>query len=402
MSIMSASAAPSPVEDLYAKWTVAAAVFFVSLEAAYFVLAGLPPLAMPWIDGTGFVVGRDYLNMWMGARAVFEGDPAAWFDHRTYNEALRDMLGAEYQEHFWSYPPHLLLFIWPLGLMPYLPSYLVWCVFGIGAYLAACAGTVARDKLVFLAVAPGVAVCVFFGQNGFFTAALLIAGLVNLDRRPILAGILFGLLTIKPQLGMLLPVMLLLTWRWRVIASAVATTVLLFAATAWMFGPHIWTEFVAKVIPQQQWLTANGGGLLFAMISSAYYGARLLSLPQHVAWAIQGAVSVFALAAIVWTFWRRRDPVLSLAVLVTATFLFAPYVLNYDMVVFGYVVALLRERDDNSPLDHALAIAVWTLPVSMMLLAVVSVPLAPLVLMAFAARLLWRLARAESAAAKPA
>ena len=27
-----------------------------------------------------------------------------------------------------------------------------------------------------------------------------------LDRRPVLAGVLFGLLTIKPQLGLLLPV----------------------------------------------------------------------------------------------------------------------------------------------------------------------------------------------------
>ena len=75
--------------------------------------------------------------------------------------------------------------------------------------------------MLFLAVAPGVAVNVFFGQNGFLTAALLIGGLVNLDRRPILSGILFGMLTIKPQFGLLLPVLLLITGRWRVIAAAV-------------------------------------------------------------------------------------------------------------------------------------------------------------------------------------
>ena len=71
----------------------------------------------------------------------------------------------------------------------------------------------------------------FIGQNGFFTAALLIAGLVNLDRRPVLSGVLFGILTIKPQLGLLLPLMLVVSGRWRTIVSAATTTAALVAAT---------------------------------------------------------------------------------------------------------------------------------------------------------------------------
>jgi hypothetical protein len=56
------------------------------------------------------------------------------------------------------------------------------------------------------------------------------------------------------------------------------------------------------------------------------------------------------------------------------------------------VVALLRERADNTMRDHALLIAVWSLPVTMMLAALLCVPLAPIVLIAFAGRLVWRLA----------
>jgi hypothetical protein len=227
---------------------------------------------------------------------------------------------------------------------------------------------------------------------------LLIGGLLSLDRRPILAGVLFGILTIKPQIGMLLPVILLLERRWLTIASAVVTTAILVVLTAMLFGWHVWVEFYDKVIPQQHWLTENGSGLLFAVVSSVFYGARLLHLPLGIAWALQGVVSVLALAGLVWVYWKRRDRQLSLAYFVTATFLVTPYILNYDMVALGFVVALLRDRADNTTRDHQLLIAVWTLPVTMMFTALVFVPLGPIVLIWFAYRLLQRLVQNESAA----
>jgi hypothetical protein len=389
------SAGKSPVEDVYAKLTVAAATFFVSLEIAYLLLGGFPPIDKPWVDGTHFVFGRDFLNTWMGGRSVFAGGPAPWFDAQAYNAALREMLGTAYLEHYWSYPPHVLLFIWPFGLLPYLPAYLAWCVIGVALYVVACSPVIARQRLLFVATAPAVAVCVFFGQNGFYTAALLIGGLVCLDRRPVLAGVLFGILTVKPQLGLLLPVVLLLERRWLTIAAAVATAAVLVTATALLFGWPIWLEYWQKVVPQQQWLTEHGGDLLFAMVSSVFFGARLVHLPLGVAWGLQGLIAALALAAVVWTYWKRRDPALSLALFVTATFLFTPYILNYDMVVLGFVVALLRQRADNTMRDHWLLIAVWSLPVTMMIAAVGWIPLAPIVLIAFACRLLWRLAQSD-------
>lgn len=188
--------------------------------------------------------------------------------------------------------------------------------------------------------------------------------------------------------------MLLLQQRWLTIAAAVATAAAMVVATAMLFGWNIWIEFWQKVVPQQQWLTMHDKDLMLAMVSSVYYGARLVHLPQSVAWTLQAAVSAFAFAAVVWTYCKPRDPALSLAPLVTATFLFTPYILNYDMVVFGFVVALLRARGDNGKYDHRLLIALWSLP-AMMLAALLFVPLAPIVLTAFAVRLIWRLAQGD-------
>ena len=128
---------------------------------------------------------------------------------------------------------------------------------------------------------------------------------------------------------------------------------------------------LGKIVPQQAWLTEHGGDLLFALVGSVYFGARLIHLPASVDWAVQGVASAFAFAGVVWTYWRRRDPALSFAFFATAIFLFTPYILNYDMVILGFVVASLRGRDDNTMADHWLLIAVWTLPITMMIGAVV-------------------------------
>jgi alpha-1,2-mannosyltransferase len=383
----------SASEELYAKLTVAAGVFFAVLELSYFLIAGLHASGGFPLDGFHAAIGRDFLNSWMGGRSAFLGGPAPWFDFQTYNKALEQITGhPDFPDMFWSYPPHLVLFIWPLGLLPYLVAYGLWCVAGLGLYLwAARSGGVSRKSMLFLALAPGVAVNVFFGQNGFLTAALLIGGLANLDRRPTLSGILFGILTIKPQFGLLLPVMLVLTGRWRVIAVTVATIAVLATATSLWFGPDIWMDYVRKVSPQQHWLLTKGGGLLVPMVASAFVNGRMIGLPLAADWVVQATVSAATLAMVVWTFWRRRDPVLSLALFVTATFLFSPWMLNYDMVVFGYVVALLHERTRNSLADDRLAIAVWVLPVAMLLFGAVHIPIAMIVLPAFAGRLLWRL-----------
>jgi hypothetical protein len=392
-----------PQEDFYAKFTVAGAVFFCVLELTYFVYSS-PAFHRPSLDAFGeTAIGRDFLNTWMGGRSALADGPAAWFDFRAYNAFLREFIGQNLHDYVWSYPPHVLLLIWPLGLMPYLPAFVLWTLLGLLIFLyAAWAGGVERKHLLFIAVAPAVALNVFFGQNGCFTAALLIAGLANLDHRPTLSGVFFGILTVKPQLGLLLPLVLVLTGRWRTVLVAAVTTAAMGAATAWLYGAGIWSLYLEQVVPMQRYLQEHGQGLLFLTIPSFFYGARLIGLPVSVGWAVQALAAGLTVVAVIWTFWRRRDPALSTAFLVTSIFLVTPYAMNYDMVVFGWVLALLRQRASQEPIDHYLVMAVWTLPVSMMLGGLACIPLGPLVLSAFAARLLWQLAQEKQSLSRAA
>lgn len=382
-------------DDLYAKATFAAAVFFVVFYLGY--LAGTHP---PY-DSFGYLIGRDFVNDWMGARAVLHGDVHRLFDFPVYSKYLHSVFPT-LPEHNWSYPPDVLLFVWPLGFLPYLSAYILWCALGIGVYLGtACRLGCTKKDLVFLLVSPAVAINLFAGQNGFFTAALLIAGLTILDRRPFVAGICFGVLTLKPQLGLLIPLALLLEARWRTIFSAAATFATLFAATCAVFGTAVWRDYFTLAVPFQEHVLKYGSELMPIMMPTPFMNARVMGLPHTVAFYVQLPFTLLAAAAVIWTFMRRRDPVLSRALLVTAGFVATPYVFNYDMVVFGWTVWSLRERF-AAPNDARLLLLVWTLPVTVMMLGLAHLPGSALVLPALLLRLVWMLKRQHAAAPMPA
>lgn len=381
------------MDQFYSKFAAAACVFTAVFVGAYFLVY----VDLPY-DPLGYLVGRDFVNTWMGGHKALQGDPAAWFDLLVYNDALRERFGHPgYPIHNWSYPPHLLLFTWIFGLTPYFVGLALWTGAGLLAlYVSVRKLVVKLEQIAFICLAPAVVLNVFAGQNGLFTAALIIGGLSLMDRRPIFAGILFGLLTIKPQLGLLLPLMLVMTGRWRVIVAAAATAVALVAATAAIYGANIWIDYFEVAMPVQKSILETGGGLMAPMMPTPFQNMRVIGLPLEICWAVQILVSIAAVASVAWTYVKRRDPALSSALLVTATFLATPYAFNYDMVVFGWVIALLWSRADQTMLDHRLNIAVWLLPIATIPLGLLHIPLSSAALIAFAARLIWRLRAGET------
>src|SRR5262245_46091236 len=137
----------APAERLYFNFTVAEAVLTTMCLGAY-VLSWKPPF-----DAMGYLIGRDFINTWLGGHAALAGEPAKWFDHDAYNSLLRGLFGPSFPPHNWSYPPHLLLFTWPLGLLPYFAAFTAWSVAGFGLFLRAAANGERRaDRLLFLAV----------------------------------------------------------------------------------------------------------------------------------------------------------------------------------------------------------------------------------------------------------
>lgn len=369
--------------DFQTKLTLIAAASVLAFGAAY-LLHSHPPH-----DQYGYVIGRDFVNTWMGARAVVGGHVEGLFHLQAYNREIMALFG-KLPPLNWSYPPAVLLFLGPLGFLPYLPALVLWSAAGFAAYLLAARSFSREGRyLGFVAVTPAIGICLFCGQNGFFTAALLILFFRFWDERPWLAGLFLGLMLYKPHLVLLFPLALALSGRWRVFASAAVTTLGLIALTALVFGPQIWSDYVRLVGPVQKGVMETGTGFL-TMMPTGFMQARMMGAAPALARLIQLPFTLLALAAVVWTFAKRREPILSIAVLITASVVVTPYVFDYDMVVFGWLCAMLWPRFESKA-DRLLFLAVWTLPISMLFLGAWSLPLAAPLMAIFLIRLVQKI-----------
>jgi hypothetical protein len=203
------------------------------------------------------------------------------------------------------------------------------------------------------------------------------------------------MLSIKPQLGILLPLMLALTGRWRTILAAATTILLLVIAASVVFSADVWTAYIHDAMPVQSRVFLRDFENFMTHMPTAFMNARVAGLPLPAAAGLQVAVSLAAIGAVTWTFWHRRDADLSNALLLNAAFLVTPYAFNYDMVVFGPVITRLMDRDGNTRLDYGLMLAVWALPFLTVALGIAGIPLSFLPLAALAARLVWRLQQDE-------
>ncbi|MCB2054431.1 MAG: DUF2029 domain-containing protein [Geminicoccaceae bacterium] len=262
----------------------------------------------------------DFFVFWSAARYVAERpahDVTGIYDPATFKAFQRTLVlgegdapnpdppaAVEPSFHPFAYPPHMLLLLRPLAALDEHRAELAWLLAGFALLVAAVGAHRRPARLVALAVAPAALIDVAYGQNGFWTAALLAGGLLRLADRPVLAGVAFGLLTIKPQLGLVVPVVLLGAGAWRALAAATLTTLALVSVTALLFGVEAWRAwfvqlhgFADTTILNLQHLSPHLASLPAALLQSGLSidAARIVHL----------VVAVAVLAGL-WTFARSR------------------------------------------------------------------------------------------------
>jgi putative flippase GtrA len=277
-----------------------------------------------------------------------------------------------------------------------LSGYVFYGVLGLVLYVVVVNdGERRADHLMLLAFAPAATLNIWTGQNGFITAVFLVGGLIQLGRRPILSGILFGMLSIKPQLGLLLPLVLAMNGRWRTIIAATATVVVLVVITTGIFDVKVWTAYWDNAIPTQMKVVLGGCANYMVHMLTMFINAKTAGLSLAAAIWIQAVVSAATIVAVEWTFWRRRDPELSLALLITVTFTVTPYAFNCDMVLFSWVIIKLMDRTDNDGWGYALMLGVGVVPTLTVALGIAGIPASFPLIFAFGGRLLWRIWKDE-------
>jgi Glycosyltransferase family 87 len=345
-------------------------------------------------DGTSLVAGRDFLNFWMYGRAATDSDPSRFYDAGLYAHALEALLGPNYPGQNWSYPPSIFFIAAPFGQLSYLQALATWTLLSGALFFAIARHRIADNRLlVALIFSPAAVLCVISGQSSLITAAMLITIFVWLDRRPVAAGILIGLLTLKPQLGVLFPVMLLASGRWRVFASATVTALALAAATALVFGPQVWIDFIAKGLPTNNLVLADPERIATPFYPTIFMNLRGIDLPYSIAMAIQLCVSALAVAAVFWAFRTRRDadPLWLMALFFACSLTAVPYLLSYDTLALTCAALLLLGVGSLDQNGRRFAQLVYWLPIIQVGLGNLHVPGPALIAPAFAIYALMRL-----------
>ena len=338
---------------------------------ALILLAAQVLLALVWlastsagVDPTGKPVGYDFITFWSASALALQGDAAASYDPARILATSQLAVPANRAEFIWSYPPVFHLFVLPLALFPYLASYGLWSVVNFTSYLAVVRRLAPAPLALWPVLAyPGAFLNLMQGQNGCLTTALFGGALLCLERRPRLAGVLIGLLSYKPHLGVLLPVALLCGRRWQTLAVAALTTLALVGLSAAVLGPAPWLAFADNLAFAGKVL--DGGALPLHKMPSVFAALRLLSVPSSPALALHALVALAAGALVGWLWWRQAPLPLAAAALVTASLLMPPHLNDHDLALLAVPIALLASDGHSRgwrPAEREILTLAWLCP----------------------------------------
>ncbi|RJR33843.1 MAG: DUF2029 domain-containing protein [Deltaproteobacteria bacterium] len=333
---------------------------------------------------SGHPIGPDFSYFWAAASLVLGGEPAAVYDFSRIHAVEMAYFGVDLNVP-WPYPPSYLLLLLPFGLLPYLPSLVIWLSTTLAGYLVIIHRIAPNPRVVWFAlVFPGAFQNLFFGQNGFLSSIFLGGGLLLLDRYPWLAGLLLSLLTYKPHLAVLVPLALVAGRRWQALLAMLAGTVALILATTLVLGPQVWTAFLNH-IPKAMKILETGSLNLVHMMPTVFAAVQLSGAGVVSARILHTATMLAVVGLVAWT-WRRESPSpLRNAMLVLGILMFSPHGYVYDLAILALPMAWLGWEGYTKgwlPGERVLLFLAWISPVALIWLAqATGVQLTPLVLM---------------------
>lgn len=320
------------------------------------------------VDREGTALGADFVNSWAGSYLALSGHPQQVYDLAKIHAAERTAVGErDVNLVGWYYPPTFLLAVLPLALVPYIWALAGWILATLAAYLAVLRKIALRKPAVWLALAfPAAWINLINGQNGFLSAALLGGGLLYLEQQPALAGLLFGLLVIKPQLGILVPLVLVVSGRWRCLLAGAFSSLAIIALSLLMFGTGTWRTFFDSLwLPRM--IVLDHGAIPYYYQQSVLAVARLWGMSLRTGYAIQAVAALSAVVVLVWLWTGNYSYRLKAAALVVCGLLATPYLFDYDLTLLGVALAWLAidglERG-FLPFEKSVLVLAWLAPIA--------------------------------------
>jgi alpha-1,2-mannosyltransferase len=317
--------------------------------------------------------GTDFMVFHAAVGVALRGDLALLFDVDRFtgylNSTYHGVLSFPLAFRPFVYPPGFLVLMLPFAPLGFRAAWASFQLITGAAAFAALHGGADRKRAATavaasVIVSPAASVNVLWGQTGFLTLALLAGGTRLMARRPVLAGLVFGVMSIKPQHALLVPVMLLALRAWKTMAAAAVGAVALSGVSWLLFGEGVWTGWLHLAVQN-----ATGADPRWFLDGSRWDNsvhtcAWLLGLGNTGAAVLEVAALLGGAAAVYAAYRAPLAADVRLAVLLAATTLAAPHTGPYDtLLLVAAAGLLLADRGSAATmLTWTLGLCVWLLP----------------------------------------
>ena len=316
--------------------------------------------------------GADFMQEWVGARMLLTGHVAELYDVDTFRAWQYDpeIVGFAWKtDQFFPpvYPPsHYVLFS-PFACLSFRWAVVLWLLILIGAAFLSSKliadisnhvsskldvitadATRAKSKYLWIGLIlfPSLLFSISLGQKsvGWLLLVCMTWRLLQYHR-DYAAGMVFGILSIKPTLFFLMPLVMLRNGRWRFFAGASVSVCIIWGATACIVPIETWMAF-ANVLGTAGSYAENVGYRLdwsCNLMTMAY--SLPVELTQWCKWAICIPLSIYLLYCV---FEDRHYAVESpekALMLLGSTILISPHTYHYDLCVLLLPILWLAVTD---------------------------------------------------------
>lgn len=315
-------------------------------------------------------LGGDFIAFWAGGSILAtEGDAHGIYHRPRANAELGVLFPEAPPRYRLAYPPpvyQLCAVLQPLSYRGAAGLFVVGMalLYGVGGFLLLAAFPALRERrLVFWAliwVSPAAIMMTLTGQlSGLWFALLAGAALAWQRDRAVVAGLLLGLLCVKPTLAAPVALGLLIAGQGTTLAGFVLGGALALGISMAADGPGPWLRYLEMLrdtpdLTQRMWLHPERQFTLRTLLALPF---RDGDLAGPLGWA--GVTIGLALCAIVapWTWRAARRPTTAMfarGVALSAGLLAAPHLFDYDLGMHGIglaaSVALLARGEVSRPL----------------------------------------------------
>jgi len=346
--------------------------------------------------------GIDFAAYYTAGQMVTSGHADNIYNVSKHHDALEKVLNRKIPFFLaWVYPPTFLLIVVPFSYLPYYFALALWLAITFAFAIFATYLLVLKYKKIALLVCgfPGVLMNLHWGQNGFMNTALLGLGIYFVETNPLMSGLMFGLMTYKPQLAFFPLLFLLLVKKWKVLFWSIFFSLITALASGIIFGYSIWINFFNNFFHSSSTLLSSVWETTAGIQPTLYSALRFFGVAGYTLKITLFFIFIAIMISSLWV-WKKTDRLsIKGSILILGTFLTMPYYAQYDLMLLSIPFILLSYdflEYGNRPYEIAVLGALWLMPmINWPLVILTRVQICPFVLMTVLAMVIIRVKKSN-------